>query len=312
MPKKLRPIISLVLLTAALTVGIIYIATHKSLLQQLGRTPPLTSLLVLVLYTVMFGVLVLILDASVRLCRRKLTWHENSLLNSHSLFINFFIPGQGGPAYRGVYLYKRHKLRAKNYIVATLLYYALYAMINVCLLLSGRSTWWEMLAGVAAAAGVSWLVIRRYTRRNGLKADALEVSIRTVGYLLAATALQTALQMVIYGVELHSVNSHIHLSQMVVYTGTANLALFVSLTPGAIGIRESFLIFTEHLNHLSSSNIIVANVIDRSVYLVFLLLLMIVTIALHLRGRWQFKTLPALIRQNFSQFTSSSPTGKQD
>lgn len=304
MPKKLRPILSLVLLAAALVVAIIYLANHPSLLRQLGQTPPLVSLVVLVLYTVMFGVLVLVLDASVRMCRRRLTWGENSLLNSHSLFINFFIPGQGGPAYRGVYLYKKHKLRVKNYIVATLFYYALYAMVNVCLLFSGRRTWWEVLVAVAVVAAASWLVIRRYTRRNGLKTDVLDLSVSTIGYLLLATMLQTALQMVIYGVELHSVNPHIHFSQLVVYTGTANLALFVSLTPGAIGIRESFLIFTEHLNHISSANIIVANVIDRSVYLVFLLLLMVVTIVIHLKGHWRLRALPAAIKQNFSQFTS--------
>ena len=303
MPKKLRPVLSLLLLAFALVIGVVYILNHRSLLQQLGRTPPLTSFTVLLLYVVMFGVLVLILDAGVRMCRRKLTWRENSLLNAHSLFINFFIPGQGGPAYRGVYLYKKHNLRVKNYIVATLFYYAVYAMLNVCLLLSGRQTWWEVLLALAIVASISWLVIRRYTRRNGLGAHVLDLSAATIGYVVLATVLQAALQVVIYGVELHSVNPHIHLSQIIVYTGTANLALFVSLTPGAIGIRESFLIFTERLNHISSADIIVANVIDRSVYLVFLLLLMVVTILLHLRGR-QLRNLPALIKENFGPAAS--------
>jgi uncharacterized membrane protein YbhN (UPF0104 family) len=285
MSKKLRPLLSLVLLLAFLGVGVFYIARHRSLLTQLSKTPLSISAVVFLLYALMVGVLVLILSASVRICRTPISPSENTLLNSHSLFINFFIPGQGGPAYRGLYLYKRHKLRVKDYIIVTLLYYAIYAVINVFLLLVLNRPWWQTVLGVAVAGLISWLVVSRYTRRAGLEAKALDFSPINLAYLIGAALMQAILQIIIYHVELHSVNSHIKLTQVITYTGAANLALFVSLTPGAIGIRESFLIFTRHLHHISSANIIVANVIDRSVYIVFLLVLLLLTVGLHVKKK---------------------------
>lgn len=312
MPKKLRPLISLLLLVAAIAAAVYYLAGHRSLISQLAHTPLSTSLTVLALYVVMFGVLLLIFAASVRICRQRLERRENSLLNAHSLLINFFVPGQGGPAYRGLYLYRRYKLRVKSYIIVTLLYYAVYAIISVCLLLAASRPWWQTFLAAMAVACAGVLAIRRYSKRVKLDKHSLELTVYTVGCLVLATLLQTAVQICIYAVELHSVNGHISLGQIVTYTGAANLALFVALTPGAIGIRESFLIFTRHLHHISSANIIVANVIDRSVYLVFLLLLIVATIGLHLKGKWRLKDLPALFKQSLSLPVSLSKGGYDD
>ena len=285
MPKKLRPILSLTLLLVVLAIGAIYVADHRTLLHQLARTAPLVTLTVFALYVITFGILMLILSASVRLCRIRLAWLENGLLNAHSLFINFFVPGQGGPAYRGLYLYRRHKLRVKHYIIVTLLYYAIYAVISVCLLLAGTQPWWQIAAGVVVAAVISFAVIKQYGKRARLGKHVLELSVTNIIYLGLATLSQVVVQMAIYAIELHSANPSIQFSQIVTYTGAANLALFVSLTPGAIGIRESFLIFTERLNHISSANIVVANVIDRAVYLIFLLILLVLAVSLHVWGK---------------------------
>jgi uncharacterized membrane protein YbhN (UPF0104 family) len=252
------------------------------------------SLLLLGLYLVMFGVLVMILSASMRMCRKAVGGRENMLLNAHSLFINFFIPGQGGPFYRGTYLYKKYKLKIRTYIIVTLLYYAFYAVISVFLVLLDTRPWWQTALVVLATAGFSLFVIRRYLRKHHAKLDELGLNLgyRAVAYLFLATLLQAVLQLIIYAIELHTVNKHIVLSQVVTYTGVANLALFVALTPGAIGIRESFLIFSERLHHISSANIIVANVIDHSVYLIFLLLLLIVTVTIHLKWKKYLSRLP--------------------
>jgi uncharacterized membrane protein YbhN (UPF0104 family) len=277
MSKKLRSAISIVLVLITIVFAVIYIADHRPLITQLKHTPLLVSLTVLALYGVMFGVLMLILSASVRICRTKLGKKEHAQLNSHSLFINFFIPGQGGPAYRGIYLNKKHNLRAKNYVIVTLMYYGFYAVVSIALLLISSRPWWQIIGAILLAAAFSLFVINKYSSRIKLNKHSLVLSPINLMYLFLATVLQSLVQLSIYGVELHNVDAHIKLSQVITYTGAANLALFVSLTPGAIGIRETFLIFTEHLHHISSANIIVANIIDRSVYLVFLLMLLVIT-----------------------------------
>ena len=85
----------------------------------------------------------------------------------------------------------------------------------------------------------------------------------------------------IYYVELHSLQSSITLGQAFAYSGAANFALFVALTPGAIGIREAFLFSTEKIHGVPQDVIVAANVLDRAVYLVFLGLLFLIVLSLH-------------------------------
>lgn len=299
MPKKVRSVLSVFLLLLALAAAIYYLSVHHSLLRQLVRTPLPVTLAVFGLYILMFAVLVIKLGATIRICRKRFAAGENSTLNSHILLINFFAPGQGGPAYLGVYLYKRHKLKVKNYIAASLLYYVFYAMISVFFLLVGSRPWWQTIVAIILTSAASLLAISWYARRSKLHASDLDLSRANVLYLFGVTLLQAVVQAVIYLVELHSVSRGISLTQVITYTGAANLALFAALTPGAIGIRESFLIFTERLHHISSANIIVANVIDRSVYIIFLLGLIAWTIGMHAQGKLQLKRLPTMIKQSF-------------
>jgi uncharacterized membrane protein YbhN (UPF0104 family) len=98
---------------------------------------------------------------------------------------------------------------------------------------------------------------------------------------LLATVIQSVIQITIFAVELDYVNPNISVHQAVTYTGAANFSLFVALTPGAIGIRETFLLLSRHLHHISSANIISASIIDRAVFIVFLGFVFILTIGLH-------------------------------
>lgn len=285
--KKVRPYLSIILLLIALGAGVYYLLHHQALLRQLKHTSIGVTVAVFGLYIVMLGVLVWILDATLRLCRRRLEWRENAELNTHSLLVNFFVPGQGGIAYRGVYLYKKHRLKVKQYIAASLLYFLVYIILNVFLMFVTNRPWWQTLLALIAATGAGLFVIRKYGNRSQVTSETLNLRPKVLAYLAAATLVQAFVQFVIYATELHTVNSGVALSQVVTYTGAADLTLFVSLTPGAIGIREAFLIFTHHLHHISSANIIAANVIDRGVYIVFLLIVLLVTITLqgrrHLR-----------------------------
>lgn len=299
MHKNYRPFVSFLLVAIAVGVATYYLVKHPKLTTQLAHTSILVSLSVFLLYVVMFVVLMLKFSATIKLCSTKLAQRENAALNAHSLFINFFIPGQGGPVYIAAYLFKKHKLKVKTFILATLVYYAIYAVISIFLLFVGSRPWWQTTIATAFVAAIVIAVVKRYSKRAELGENRLNLSVESLGYLFMATLLQAAVQATIYAIELHSVNRHIGFTQVLTYTGAANLALFVSLTPGAIGIRESFLIFTKRLHHISSANIIVANVIDRSVYLAFLLILLVVVILIEARGRLNLKKLPSLIKQAF-------------
>jgi hypothetical protein len=275
-----------------LTVGAFayYLARHSYLLRQLAHTSPYVIIGLLVMYVVILGVLVLVLQASLRMCRMAMPARENFMLNAYSLFANFFMIGQAGPGVRAVYLRKHYKLSMRKYLSATLLYYLCYAAVSGAFVVAGSALpGWLAAVIIVFCGGAGILAVRLYSRRAQANVAGLDIGLSSIGFLLFATLLQVVLQTIIYFVELHTVHAHADLKQTIAYTGVANLALFVGLTPGAIGIRESFLVFSERLHHISGSAIVAANIIDRSDYILFLGLVFVAVIGFHAQNRFSLK-----------------------
>ncbi len=231
----------------------------------------------------MLVVLVIVFKATMRLVNVTLHTRENTLINAYSLFMNFFIPGQTGPAFRAYYMKKNHSLKYLDYTIATIIYYLIYGLLSLILVVAGSQAYYISLPVILAVLALSAIGLKFYLSKK--KSTKLNLSPPAVLFIVGATLAQVILQGIIYFVEIHSVKSGIHINQVITYTGTANLALFVALTPGAIGIREGFLILTERLNHISSSTIVLANVIDRSVYVLFLLILGLAIISLKIKSK---------------------------
>jgi uncharacterized membrane protein YbhN (UPF0104 family) len=105
------------------------------------------------------------------------------------------------------------------------------------------------------------------------------------------TILQIILMTTIYFIELHATNAAANYSylQALVYSASANLSLFVSLTPGGIGIRESFIVFAQSLHHIPLSSVIAAGILDRAFYILFLVLLFIFSSSMHLQNMFTRK-----------------------
>jgi uncharacterized membrane protein YbhN (UPF0104 family) len=283
MKQRLKQLLAIALLLATVGAFAYYARKHPGTLEQLKHLSPPTLLLLLGLYAVSFGAYALVTRGSLFLYGKTLSRQENILFNAYSSLINFFGPGQSGPVFRGAYLKKRHNLGIKQYVFATLLYYGFFAVLSILCMFAGARPWWQTALVVAAAAVASWLVVRWYKGRADVGAARLDL--RHVGWIGAATVLQIAAQVGIFALELHSINAHASFGQVLSYTGVANLAVFVALTPGAIGIREAFLLFSERLHHIGSSAIVAAGVLDRGVYLVFLSLLFVLVLSLHARDK---------------------------
>ncbi len=262
-------------LAAAITVVTIglfwyYLSTHTSLVHQLLTTSPLTILKLLVLYAFWFGTLSLIFQATLKMCNLDIPAGENLLINAYSTFLNYLTPGQGGPILRGLYLKGRYKVPFRRYLSATVIYYLFYAVVSAVLLIGGDDAWRQTLVGVVLLSGVTFAAAKFYARKHKINTRGLNLSMENLAYMAFVTVLQAVCQVAIYWVELNSVSSGVQLGQVMSYTGAANFALFVNLTPGAVGIRETFLIFSERLHHITNAVIVGTNVLDRSTYLVFL------------------------------------------
>jgi uncharacterized membrane protein YbhN (UPF0104 family) len=291
MKKKIRLGLGVLILAVTIAAFIRYATTHPALIDKLRDIEPGLMVLLVALYILWFVALAVILRLTLKMYRTPMALQENFLLNAYSTLANFFGPGQSGPAVRGVYLKKRHNLSVKKYIFATLIYYGFYAIISAFMLFVGSRPWWQTVLLMLVAGTASLLVIRLYAKRSHMKDEG--ISPKYLMLIFLATAAQLFIQFVIFAIELHSVEAHASFGQAITYTGAANFALFVSLTPGAIGIREAFLVFSQQLHHISNTLVVAANVIDRAVYLVFLGILFICALAMHAKDKLRFKQVTA-------------------
>jgi hypothetical protein len=255
--------VAVLLITA---IGFIYyFRSHPAVGTQLRQASNGLLALLIGLYMVSFVILALVTDATLRLCRTKLESSENLLLTAYTAIINFFGPLQSGPAFRAVYLKAKHDISLKNYAAAALVYYFFWGVFSSLMLLSGLLKWW--LVVLAALIVTSAFIFRKHPL---IKGKLQGINLNAWYYLALATLAQVLIVSLIYFVELRSVAPSTSFSQAIIYTGAANLALFVSITPGAIGFRESFLLFSQHLHHVSSTGIVAASILDRAVYVVVL------------------------------------------
>lgn len=291
--------LAVLLFTAVLIVR--FFVSHPEYLHQLRTVPPLVVVLILLLYGLMISTLVWVYDATLRLCGKRLAIVELAMLTAYSSILNFFGPLQSGPGVRAVYLKTQHQIRLRDYTLATLIYYGMLASCSAFFLLAGAQPWWQTLLGVIAAGGFSWFIINRFAhRRHQQTPEQTQFALRTgpLISLFLATLTQISLTAIIYFVELRAVNPAIQLHQAISYAGAAGFALFVSITPAAIGFREGFLVFSQQLHHVSTANILASSVIDRSTYIVFLVLLFGLTLAVHAKRKlhlnnWRQKTAKA-------------------
>lgn len=285
MHSRWRPIAAVVVLVTTLVAFIVYVIKNPSVIDAVRHLPPSLLISLIVLYFGVIAATALIFIATTRLCGVSLNRQEGLLVTAYSAVINFFGPLQSGPAFRAVYLKSKYGVKLLNYTTATIMYYLFFAIISGVCLLSGVLGWWlipVITLGILILVGI-WFYSEPI--RNRLKA----LHLPSLGLLFLATLLQVALVAVIYYMELRHVTTGVTFSQAIIYTGAANFALFVSLTPGAIGFREAFLVFSQNLHHISNESIVAANIIDRGVYLVILAILALYIFSTHAQRRLQVK-----------------------
>ena len=275
-----RRLAGILVLIATLVIFVNYFAKHPAVGHQLRNTSPGLLAGLIGLYLLSIAFLGVVTYATLRICQAKVGRSESLLLTAYTAVINFFGPLQSGPAFRAVYVKAKYGIKLKNYATATLVYLFFWGFFSLLMLLSGLLGWW--LIGVAALIALTTYIA---LQSSGLASRLQEIDLRAWYILALATLAQIVCVNLIYFFELRSVAPGTHFSQAIIYTGAANLALFVSLTPAAIGFRESFLVFSRHLHHVSNNSIVAASILDRAVYVVVLALLAAFIFGTHAKNR---------------------------
>ena len=274
--RKFKFVFSILIVVITIVLFYRFLSSHHAIIILLQKLSLLFILKILFLYIIVLGLLIYILKSSLKLVDLKLSFFENLLINCYSLMINFFMFGQAGPGLRAVYLKSKFNLKIKKFFYLTALYYFFYFLISLSLIiLSLLNTWYIYLSIIFVLVGLVSLLSFKNNRFINLQ-KRLKGSFK----LFLFTLMQIVVQTIIFGLELNLV-SKVSYTQLLSYSGFANISLFASITPAGIGIRESVLLLSKRISQLSSSTIVSASLIDRSIYIMFLLLVLVFLFFFH-------------------------------
>jgi hypothetical protein len=260
----------IILLTAA--VFIAYIRLNPGALDPIKSAPVYVIPVVLVLYGLFLLTNFVVTVLTIKFSGKDFPAKGSLLLTVYSTLINFFGPLQSGPGFRAVYLKKKIGLSIKDYTLITLLYYGSFFAISMAMVFGFAYPYPTLLLlGSIFTVGL-WF----------FRKEKIAVLIKRFLAIAFVTLIQITLIAIIYNIELRAVGYQPSIASTLIYTGSANLALFVALTPGAIGIRESFIYFSQSLHNIPTDTIVNAGLLDRAIYIIFLGTLFVLSSSLHI------------------------------
>jgi uncharacterized membrane protein YbhN (UPF0104 family) len=295
---RTKKIAIVIIIIATLVIFGLYLRDHPKLIGTLTSLSPLTLLILSIGYFLVTLVNSFVLFYSLRLLSKRTSLFDNFVLTGYSSIVNFFGPLQSGPGFRAVYLKRKYGVKLRSFFAATVIFYGFFAAINTLILViaalhkfqSNFSFYILLIVSVATSGALVSLAYKKSARFRSV-VHAVKLTSINFWFIGVGALLLTAATAGIYFFELQQVGSGVSITQTIVYTAAADLSLFVALTPGAIGFRESFLFFSQQLHGIDTTTIIGASVIDRAFYVIFLLVLFLVLLAINSKKRLSvFKT----------------------
>lgn len=290
--KRVRIALSVLILVVTFSLFGYYIVTNPDkVIQPLLGLGLATVGLVILGYMGVTLTNSLILKESLKVLHTPYSLEKSFLLTAYSSIVNFFGPLQSGPGFRALYLKQKLGVKLRDFTATLVVYYIFFGLINVAVIGAFLVMQTGLLTGIAlallafGALTAALLLLWKKVPKTRFKAVGAYLLSKQAAAIFLFTLFQCGLMAGIYFAELLTVNPGISLTQALLYTAVANLTLFVALTPGAIGIRESFLLFSQQLHGIDQQTVIAASVIDRALYFVVLGLLFLVSISLHTKKR---------------------------
>lgn len=284
--------LSILVVVATLAVFGWYVATHPEVVDVLLGLSPWVVVLLTIAYTLTIVVNALVLHWSLAYVNRSTPLLDNALLTGYSSIVNFFGPLQSGPGFRAVYLKHRYKVEIKRFLAATAVFYLFLAALNgAVVLVAAALSFPQWRVPLAALVVLGLAVLRPFivrvgrTERGRMILDAIRFDNRYFWLTGLGALLLSLTTAAAYGVEVYYVTDGVSVWQLLVYTAVANLSLFVALTPGAIGFREAFLLFSQKLHGISPDVIAAVSIIDRAFYVAFLLVMFLLLVATNSRKK---------------------------
>ncbi len=220
---------------------------------------------------------------------------------------NFFGPLLGGASIRAVYLKKYHNLPYSKFTATLMGYYMMLFMANaalaiISLILLPKTHQTSLLLiffSMWLLALIALMFIKLPKREkfanSGIVSSKLGSSIIKILYdveegwqllirnkqllikMTGLALLSLSATLFISFIEFQALHISYNFAALGLYTSLVAVSLLVSITPGAIGIRESMLILVSTTLGITNAEIIQVAVIDRGVHFLLLAVLFLLT-----------------------------------
>lgn len=230
--------------------------------------------------------------------KKTITYKESSYIAMISSLGNYFGPLLGGMGVRATYLKKKHSLSVAHFVGTLYGYYLITFFTTALIGLAGCAlvyfeqdaySWIVILSfmAVMVATGVLFFVkvpkTDRYKNRKYLGSiyaklmqvnEGWEYIINHKGLLTKLLVLGFSMLVISFAtsfLEFEILGLDKTLGGLLVYTAIGGMSLLVSVTPGAIGVRESLYIFSASILLLTNAEILQLASIDRGISLAVLM-----------------------------------------
>lgn len=286
-----------------ITLGVIglfawYGFTHDEIFRDLAHVAVWASVLIIIGKLVNVWTTGLFTKWTVEAFTDTLSQRESFVVAVLTAIGNFFGPLFGGVGIRAIYLKKYHRLPYSKFTSTLIGYYqmmfqlnSLMAIVALLVLPHGSQTgyvmavfgiWFIVLLGLAliklpAKRRLAWLSRSRlgaliikilYDIEDGWRLLISKRKLLFQMFVLAAANL-LALYAVNY-IEFLAFGIHVSAAAMALYTAIVQASMLLSITPGAVGLREAMLIIVAGTLGITNQQIIQVAILDRGIY--FLLL----------------------------------------
>ncbi|MEN6437830.1 MAG: lysylphosphatidylglycerol synthase transmembrane domain-containing protein [Syntrophobacter sp.] len=236
----------------------------------------------------------------------RLGFSEYFSISILTSFGNVFLPMKGGAGFKAVYLKSKYNYDYSYFVAGLAGNYLVCFNVTALTALAGMGLYWSgtgyfnipaaaVFIGIAVAAfwviffpprAFDWIPLRwaRAQANQVLSGwNTVRKSGRTVAYLFILASTNVFISSVMCWLEFSAFGMRdaqglpIGIAQSAVFSAIGSLAVFIGLTPAALGVRESLLMFSSEILGISPAQALTASLLDRTVS--FLVLAMLFSFA---------------------------------
>lgn len=282
-----------------------YGTTHREIFHSLAKVSLFSIFLIVVGRMINIWTTGLFTKWTVEAFTRTLSQSESFMVAVLTAVGNFFGPLFGGLGIRAIYLKKYHNLSYSKFTSTLIGYYLMMFQLNSLMAIGALLVLpkTSQTAYIMAVFGGWFLVLlvlslMRLPKREKMawatrsKPGAMVVKVLydiEDGWHLMLSKPKLLVQMFVLAVvnlltlyfinyvEFWALHIPVSVASMALYTAVVQASLLLSVTPGAVGLREAMLLVISSTLGITVAQIVQVAILDRAIYFVLLAVLLLIT-----------------------------------